>query len=170
MELVGLKKPDVELPSAPSKPATPAEVPLVIHAGNNLNADSRGRPIALVLKLYKLRDDASFRAAAYTALSDPAREKEALSAALIEARELTLLPGQRLELKERLPDGTAYLGVAAFFRSPAGDRWRVSLPLDGNNARGITIGVHACAMTVSQGVVSGQNSSEAASLSGVICR
>lgn len=169
LELVGLKKPDA-IPSAPPKPALPSEIPLTVFAGNNLNVDPQGRPLAVVLKLYKLRGDASFLGAPYGALSDAAREREALASELVEARELTLLPGQKLELRERVPEGVTHLAVAAFFRSPSGDRWRVSLPVDNDNAKGVSVGVHACAVTVSQGNVSGISKSEAASLSNVTCR
>ncbi|GAA5172727.1 hypothetical protein GCM10025770_39380 [Viridibacterium curvum] len=161
MQVAGLVKPD-------AKPEPAKEVPLKIFAGGNLNADAKGRPLAVVVKLYKLRNNTTFMSAPYDALADAARERQIIGQDLIEVREIVLTPGQQLEFKEKLAPETGFLAIAVLFRSPAADRWRFSFAVDDKNTKGVNIGVHACAMTVSQGVASGV-AGDVQSLNGVRC-
>ncbi|MFT3734386.1 MAG: type VI secretion system lipoprotein TssJ [Rhodocyclaceae bacterium] len=161
LQVAGLVKPD-------PKPEAAKEVPLKIFAGGNLNADAKGRPLAVVVKLYKLRNNTTFMSAPYEALNDPARERQLIGQDLLEVREIVLTPGQQLEFKEKLAPETGFLAVAVLFRSPAPERWRFSFAVDDKNTKGVNIGVHACAMTVSQGVTSGV-AGDVQSLNGVRC-
>lgn len=163
LKAVGLSK-DTKQPDAPK------EISVRIFGGNNLNADQKGRPLAVVVKLYKLRDDTSFISAPYEALSDSSRERQVLGQDLIDSRELVLTPGQDFEFKEKLPPDAGFFAVAAFFRAPAPERWHYSFAVGGENLKGITVGVHACALTVSQGIVHGPAQEGARSLNGVSCR
>jgi type VI secretion system protein VasD len=163
LELVGLVKPD-------SKIAQPKELPLSIFAGAGLNTDVQGRSNAVIVKVYRLRNNATFLGAPYETLVDAAREKAVLGQDLLDVREVVLVPGQKLEFKEKLPPDTGFLAVAALFRTPFGDRWRYTFPTDAVNAKGVIVGVHGCALTVSQGDVSGATVNDMNSLSGVRCQ
>jgi type VI secretion system protein VasD len=145
------------------------EVPLRIFAGNNLNSDAKGRPLAVVVKLYKLRNNATFLAASYDALADSSKERQVIGQDLLEMREIVLTPGQKLEFKEKLATETGFLAIAVLFRSPAADRWRYTFAVDEKNQKGVNIGVHACAITVSVGEVSGNAGADVGSLNGVRC-
>jgi type VI secretion system protein VasD len=46
--------------------------------------------------------------------------------------------------------------VVALFRAPDGQRWRATFPAADAGKAGITIGLHACAMTVGQGATARQ--------------
>lgn len=145
-ETVGMKKPEGKDLSK-----IPYFVPLRIHAGDNLNAGSGTTPLGLLVRVYRLKDANAFNAAPYETFLDPAREKEALGADLIESRELLLVPGQRYEITEKLPREAAYLGVVALFQSPAAARWKFAFESEKAQLSGIFIGALACAMTVTKG-------------------
>ena len=164
LELVGLVKPG-EPKAEPLK-----ELPLSIYAGAGLNTDAQGRSNAVVVKVYRLRNNATFLGASYEALVDATREKAALGQDLLDVREVMLVPGQKLEFKEKLPVDTGFLAIAALFRTPSSDRWRYSFPVDAVNAKGVIVGVHGCALTVSQGTVSGAKVNDVNALSGVRCQ
>jgi type VI secretion system protein VasD len=164
LEVIGLLK--------PSEPKVEAlkEVPLNIFAGVGLNTDSQGRSNAVVVKVYRLRNNASFLGSSYETLMDSGREKASLGQDLLDVREVMLVPGQKLEFKEKLPADTAFLAVAALFRSPTAERWRYTFPVDATNTKGVIVGVHGCALTVSQGNVSGAKVNDVNSLTGVRCQ
>jgi type VI secretion system protein VasD len=147
LEAVGLRKPsplpDAQLP--------PRSVALRLHAAKRLNLDARGQSLALLVRVYKLRQRAAFEGAPYAAFLSPQQEREALGADLLEVRELTLVPGQQLELNEKLPREAAFLGVVALFHSPLQQGWRLAFAAQQAEQAGVTIGLHACAMTSSAG-------------------
>jgi len=122
-------------------------VELQISAGEDLNAGSDGIALSTVVRLYELRDRTSFLAAPYDAFSAPAREKQAFGDDLLGARELMLMPGQKLDLREKLASGTNYLGVVSLFRTPEPRRWRLVFATADAASDPIVIGLHACAMS-----------------------
>lgn len=158
---VGLNKPDI--PEAPKLPSEFREIPdaqkaprtvvIKLHAGENLNAGANGRPLALVARIYKLKQSEAFQRATYDTFLSPQKEKEVLGAELLEVKEVTLIPGQHYEVTEKVTREAYYIGVVALFRSPAAQRWRVIFPSNGAEKSGIIAGVHACSLTVGTGVV-----------------
>ncbi len=144
LEKIGVKKPADETP-----PQRVKTIPLRLHAGANLNAGNDGKPLALVVRVYRLRDHERFERAPFSAFLDEDAEKTALGDDLIGASEIVLQPGQRHEIVERLPPEATTLGVVALFRSPAPGRWRFSFDGTGSEKEGVTLGLHACAMTTS---------------------
>jgi type VI secretion system protein VasD len=147
LEASGLRKPP-ELPDAQKPPRT---VALRLHAADKLNLDAGGQPLALVARIYKLRQNAAFEHAPYAAFLDPASEKQALGADLLEVKEVTLVPGQRYEVDEKVSREAGYVGVVALFHTPAAQRWRLAFPAADAERQGVTVGVHACALSVGAG-------------------
>jgi type VI secretion system protein VasD len=147
MEAAGMRKP-AELPEA-QKP--PRAVAMRLHAANNLNVDSRGEPLAVVARIYKLRQSAAFEQAPYAAFLNGQAEKDALGADLIEVKEITLVPGQRYEVTEKVSRDAGYVGVVALFHAPAAQRWRLAFPAAEAEKDGLTVGLHACALSVGAG-------------------
>lgn len=148
MEWLGLRKPDtppVDLPPVDRK------VTLRVHAGDVLNTDAAGRSLAIVLRIYKLKEVAAFTSTPLASFKDAASEKAAFGDDLIDVREVVLTPGQKHEVVETLPLTVAYLGVAAQFRAPADGRWRFAFATRAAEKSGITLGVHGCAMSVAAG-------------------
>jgi type VI secretion system protein VasD len=148
LQAVGIGKPDV-----PDAQKPPREVPLTLYAAPNLNAATDKRPLALVVRLYTLKDATSFQQAPFDTFTDPSREKATLGEDLIRVREVTLIPGQRYTVKEKVTREAGALGIVALFRDPAQQRWKFAFDPAKSEKSGIMIGLHNCAMTVTGGTV-----------------
>jgi type VI secretion system protein VasD len=147
LEAAGLRKP-APLPEAQ---LPPRKVVLRLHAAKRLNVDRRGQPLALLVRVYKLRQQGAFEQAPYAAFLSAQAERDALGADLIEVKEVTLVPGQQLELADQLTRDAAWLGVVALFHTPGSDGWRVDFAAADLETAGATLGLHACAMSVGSG-------------------
>ena len=144
LEAIGLRKP---APPVPEAQQPPRNVVVRLHAAPRLNVDARGQPLALLVRIYKLRQRGAFDQAPFAAFLSPQAEREALGADLVEVREVTLVPGQRLDVSDRLARDTPWLGVVALFHAPAGNAWRAVIPAADAEGTGMTIGLHACALS-----------------------
>lgn len=164
LEAAGLRKAP-ELPDAQKPPRT---VALRIHAADKLNSDARGQPLALVARIYKLRQSAAFERMPYEAFLKPDADKLALGTDLLEVKEITLVPGQRYEVAEKVSREAGYVGVVALFHSPAAQRWRLAFAAIDAEQQGLTIGAHACALSVGSGAKA--TTRELAMLSSVRCQ
>lgn len=162
LQAAGLKKED-------KGPPPPKLIELRIHAGDNLNADDTGHGLAVVARVYKLRDANAFMSAPYGVFGSASQEKLALGDDLIEVREMVLMPGQKIQTRERMTSDMAYLGVMAQFRRPAPERWRFAFAQVDIEKTGVTIGAHDCALTVSEGKTFGVDPALAALLAPVEC-
>ena len=167
LEATGLKKPDI--PEVPDALKLPRTVSIRLHASEALNLDASGRPLALVAKIYKLRQVAAFQQASYDTFLNPQKEKELLGPDLIEVKEVTLVPGQRYEISEKVSREAYFIGIVALFNNPAPLRWRVNFAATSAEQTGIIIGVHACALTVGTGIASTDNLTKIQWLSAVHC-
>lgn len=74
-----------------------------------------------------------------------------LSGDVIEAREISLVPGEKYEVTEALGSEVVYLGVVVLFRFPAERRWRFVFDSYSAATTGITLGLHGCAVSVAAG-------------------
>ncbi len=132
-----------------SSPARMDTVQIRLFGGDNLNAGNDRRATAAVVKIYHLRNAQRFESAPLSAFLDSAGEQAALGADLLSVNEIVLTPGSRQTLDEKLSDGIGVIGVVALFRAPAENRWRFAF--DATDPQlgeaGITLGVHACALT-----------------------
>lgn len=145
LQMAGISKPPPpELPDAQKPPRT---VSIRLHAGQRLNTDAQGRPLALVARIYKLRQKTSFEQAPYDSFLDAQKEQQALGADLMEVKEVLLVPGQRYEVQEKVSREAYFIGVVALFRAPAPQRWRATFGADEAQRDGITVGLHGCAIS-----------------------
>lgn len=167
LEATGLKKPDA--PELTDALKIPRNVAIKLHASDVLNVDSSGRPLAVIAKIYKLKQNTTFSQAPYDTFLNPQKEKEVLGADLLEVREITLIPGQRYEVIEKVSYEAGYIGVVALFRNPAPTRWRVDFSAAQAEKSGIVIGLHACALTVGVGTISTDSQSKNPMLAPVRC-
>lgn len=132
----------------PEMPVGERSMDVRLFPGDNLNAGNDARPLALVARVYQLRGPQRFEQAPFDAFLDESREKAALGDDLISVNEVVLLPGKMQALHERLSADAGALGVVALFRAPAAERWRLTFDARHKSInQGITLGVHACAMT-----------------------
>ena len=144
LEAAGLRKP----PELPESQKPPRNVPLKMHAATHLNLNERGQPLALAVRLYKLRQKDAFESAPYAAFLDPQQERERLGADLVDVREIMLVPGQRYEVTEKVAREAGHVGIVALFHNPAAGRWRTTISSLEAERDGVNIGLHACAMSV----------------------
>jgi type VI secretion system protein VasD len=151
LEMLGLKKP--ELPDGVALPPMPKEkkVVLRIHAGEQLNTDTAGRSLTIVVRVYRLRSTAAFLRSPYDAFRSPAAEKDAFGNDLAEVREVVMTPGQKSETVEVMTKDAPFLGVVALFRAPAKGHWRFAFEAGAAEKKGVTLGVHGCAISVAAG-------------------
>lgn len=98
---------------------------VVVTARAALNQDARGASLPVVLRIYQLRDDKPFATASYAQLLEGS---DALRAATLWSRDVTVGPGQTLKVSEPMDDAANYVGVAAFFRDTANTEWSVLVP------------------------------------------
>jgi len=147
LDMIGMHK-TPELPDA-QKPAR--SVAIRLHASDNLNIDKDGHPLALVARIYKLRQSAAFEQAAYDGFLNPRTEHDMLGNDLLEVKEVMLVPGQRYEVVEKVTREAYFIGVVALFRAPAEQRWRLAFAADDAEKNGITVGLHGCALSVGNG-------------------
>ncbi len=136
-----------DLPDA-QKPAR--NVAIRLHAGPNLNAGAGKQPYALAVRIYKLRQSTAFQRMPFAAFLSQHSEQEMLGNDLLEVKEVMLIPGQRYEVTEKVTREAYYIGVVALFRTPAEERWRAVMPAADAEKHGITIGLHACAISAGE--------------------
>jgi len=153
LEAVGLSKPappelsadNIKLPSQPKK------VTLRLHAAETLNTDANGKALSVVARVYKLRSATTFMQAPYDAFKEASSERQVLGNDIIESREVVLTPGKKYEVVETLPNETAQIAVVALFRTPDPQRWKFVFDAKDAVKTGVTLGLHACAMSVAGG-------------------
>lgn len=148
LQAAGIGKPPV-----PDSQKPPRDIPLTLAAAPNLNAAQDHHPLALVVRLYALKDPTSFQQAPFDTFTDPAKEKTTLGADLLSVREITLIPGQHYQMTEKVTREAQAFGVVALFRDPALQRWKFAFDPAKSEKSGIMIGLHNCAMTVTSGTV-----------------
>lgn len=182
LELVGLKKaepPPAEMPTGAGgelptlngqMPRLPQQrrVAVRIHAGQVLNTDSSGRSLAVVVRIYGLKGTTQFTQATYAMFAAGSSDKPFSNSDVVSSKEVVLVPGQKYEMLEPLPNDVTHLAVVALFRSPDSQRWRFIFDARSAMKTGITVGVHGCAMSVAVGETVGAQS-DALRLAGVQC-
>ncbi|ANY86649.1 MULTISPECIES: type VI secretion system lipoprotein TssJ [Pseudomonas] len=133
------------------------KVILTSDGGNELNPGADGKPLSVVMRVYQLTDLERFASADADTLWDA--PGKALGNTLVEAREITLLPGMGQIDQWPLAKSARYVGVAAFFRDEQDARWKVAF--DANSLRkdgiwfssdGLRILVDNTAITAMRGV------------------
>lgn len=157
LQLAGVQKPP-ELPDA-QKP--PRNVAIRLHAAQNLNAGSATQPMALATRIYKLRQTAVFQQMNFNAFLDARAERELLGNDLLDVKEVMLIPGQRYEVAEKVTREAYFIGVVALFQAPAEQRWRLAFAAADAEKSGITVGLHACAVSVGAGARAASPSADA---------
>lgn len=162
MQTVGLVK-------APPPAPVDQALALRIFTAKNLNAGTGRKPLALVVKVYRLRSLDRFRQTPFDTFLDKDKTQAALGDDLVDGREMLLLPDQHYVSTEQLPNEVKYLGFVALFRSPAAQRWRFAYDVPRSATGGITLGVHACAMSSTQGALVTELPDDAGSLASVHC-
>jgi type VI secretion system protein VasD len=170
LQAVGLSKPP--LPDVPISelPTLARKVTLRLHASEFLNVDAKGAGLSVVTRVYKLKDSAAFMQASYEALAATTPPRDApFVQDIVEVQEFLTFPGVNRDVVESVPPQAKFLAVVAFFRAPAEARWRFVFETKAAADSGVTLGLHACAMSVAQGQPLNATL-ESQRLAGVVCQ
>ncbi|MBZ9782244.1 type VI secretion system lipoprotein TssJ [Pseudomonas sp. REP124] len=98
---------------------------LKLTASDQLNPDLHGRPSPVVVRLYELKHPVAFENADFFSLYERARES--LAPDMVASEELELRPGETVELKLSVEQGSRYVGVLAAYRDLMDTQWRYTL-------------------------------------------
>jgi type VI secretion system protein VasD len=103
-------------------------IDLSVASQSNVNPDHSGRPSPIIVKMYELRGDLSFKQSDFQSLfQEPV---QTLGADLIAADELLFVPGEaRHVIYEPMPE-TRFVGIVGGFRQMERAQWRAIAPID----------------------------------------
>ena len=90
------------------------KVNLKLTGSDQLNPDLNGRPSPIVVRLFELKHPVTFENADFFSLYE--RAKESLNPDLVASEELELRPGETVEMKLKVEEGSLYVGVLAAYR------------------------------------------------------
>lgn len=112
------------VPAGCSKP----RIELAVASQPNVNPDHSGRPSPIIVKMYELRGDLSFKQSDFQSLfHEPV---QTLGADLVAADELLFVPGEaRRVAYEPMPE-TRFVGIVGGFRQMERAQWRAIAPVD----------------------------------------
>lgn len=164
LEVTGIKAPAKLPDNLPDSALPDRRIRWQLHASSSLNATDNGQPLGLVTRIFKLRNPDSFLQAQADVFGDPAREKQALGDDLVAVREVQLVPGQHHEATDKVPRDVPYIGIVALYRRPAAGRWRYAFKAADAELGGLSLGAHACALSVQSGTPVGQAAGSARSV------
>lgn len=152
-----------------ARPPQPRSVTVRLHGAERLNVDAAGRSLALVARIYALSGTEQFQLLTSETLSlDTLPRDHPAQRDILAVREVVLPPGRRHEVQLTLPPGASHLAVVGLFHAPAASRWRFVFAADDAAKTGITLGLHACALSVGAGEPIGTDP-ELRRLAGVRC-
>ncbi|MBP5102221.1 type VI secretion system lipoprotein TssJ [Pseudomonas protegens] len=107
--------------------STLTKLNLKLSASDRLNPDLNGRPSPIVVRLMELKHPVAFENADFFSLYERARES--LAPDLVASEELELRPGESLDVKLRVEDGSRFVGVLAAYRDLPESQWRYVVQL-----------------------------------------
>lgn len=102
--------------------STMTKVNLKLTANDQLNPDLNGRPSPIVISLFELKHPVAFENADFFSLYE--RAKDSLTPDLVASEELELRPGETVELKLSVEQGSRFVGVLAAYRDLPDTQWR----------------------------------------------
>ncbi|UVJ45970.1 type VI secretion system lipoprotein TssJ [Pseudomonas sp. LS1212] len=107
--------------------STMTKLNIKLTASDQLNPDLNGRPSPIVVRLIELKHPVAFESADFFSLYE--RAKESLAPDMVASEELELRPGETVELKLSVEEGSRYVGVLAAYRDLSETQWRYVVQL-----------------------------------------
>ena len=112
-------------PPAPEAQIDTASVELHFHAISGLNPGTTGQPTPVRVRIFELKNAATFSRADYFALAD--RAQPTLGLDLLDQDEVVIQPGQQLSLQRDLDPATRQIGLLVGYRELDRAQWRTVL-------------------------------------------
>jgi len=113
---------DAASPQAEDAEADTAAVELHFHAISGLNPGATGQPAPVRVRIFELKNAATFSRSDYFALAE--RAQATLGADLIDQDEVLIQPGQQLSLQRDLDPATRHIGLLVGYRELDQSLWR----------------------------------------------
>ena len=108
-----------------------------ISAGPALNPSVQGRASPVVVRVFELKNPATFEDADFMSLYE--HEREVLAADLVARDELVITPGEKRRIERVLQEETKLLGIVVAFRALERATWRTSIAIRTNKKNKITL-------------------------------
>ena len=106
----------------------PTVLELTLEARPDANPDDKGIAKPVKVRIYELKNEASFEAADYFTLDSA--DKATLAADLLGKDEFILRPGESKVIRKKSHPDTVAIGILAGYRDLAGAVWRVTHKLE----------------------------------------
>ncbi|WP_434608831.1 type VI secretion system lipoprotein TssJ [Pseudomonas sp. D2-30] len=113
---------DAAQPQPEEAEADTAAVELHFHSIAGLNPGASGQPAPVRVRIFELKNAATFGRADYFALAE--RAQATLGADLIDQDEVLIQPDQQLSLKRELDPATRHIGILVGYRELDQSLWR----------------------------------------------
>jgi type VI secretion system protein VasD len=105
----------------------PTRLDADVIAADDVNKDTEGRSLPIVVRIYELKTTGTFQGADFYSLYD--KESETLGADLLAREELNLRPGEQRKIERVTAPDAQYMGVVGAFRDIDKARWKATHPL-----------------------------------------
>ncbi|SAK54156.1 type VI secretion system lipoprotein TssJ [Caballeronia ptereochthonis] len=102
----------------------PVGLTLALAASSDVNPDDKGRAAPIVVRLYELKDAATFNDADFFTLQD--KDKTVLADDLLVRDQFQLRPGESMTITREANQATTTLGVLAAYRDLPNAVWRAT--------------------------------------------
>lgn len=89
------------------------QLKLDIISRHGLNQNEHGQPFSTVIRIYQLKNNKNFEALAYRDLLH--QDKALLADDLLDSKQITLRPGEAVNINDKFQPETEYIGIVAFF-------------------------------------------------------
>ncbi|MFW9269617.1 type VI secretion system lipoprotein TssJ [Pseudomonas sp. NR3] len=113
---------DAAQPQPEEAEADTAAIELHFHSIAGLNPGASGQPAPVRVRIFELKNAATFGRADYFALAE--RAQATLGADLIDQDEVLIQPDQQLSLKRELDPATRHIGILVGYRELDQSLWR----------------------------------------------
>ncbi|PJJ96069.1 type VI secretion system lipoprotein TssJ [Lysobacteraceae bacterium NML03-0222] len=166
-----LRKPMSAMGIGEKLPQSAPKIELRMYAADNINAGYGQTGHATVLRIYQLKDNTTFQRLPYESFIDQQAAKSLLGNDALSDTEVVLTPGSKQPIQLSLQEATRHIGIVALYLAPTPNRWRFSFDARhaGVEKDGITVGLHACAMTTDSPALLTQVAGDPRSLLTVQC-
>jgi len=141
--LTACAKDAVKPEAAASAEANTAAVELHFHAIAGLNPGANGQAAPVRVRIFELKNAATFSRSDYFALAD--RAQSTLGLDLLDQDEVVIQPGQQLSVQRNLDPSTRQIGLLVGYRELDRAEWRtvLSVPARQYTEYQISLDVHA---------------------------
>ncbi|WP_268798951.1 type VI secretion system lipoprotein TssJ [Pseudomonas huanghezhanensis] len=126
-----------------SEPEGPQPLSIALHfvAQAGVNPGSTGEPAPVRVRIYELKNDASFLRVDYFSLVE--RSQAVLDADLVDQGEALIHPGEQKIIGRTLHPDTVYVGLAVAYRDIDNAQWRTVLTVLPQQANAFLINLDA---------------------------